>query len=378
MPGLPPARRITKSNLALQQGPRTLKAYQGFASDDPLMRSGLLGPVRLEFRDTNTIRVLPQADGYRGIWYYNQPSKDEYRYKYSGGMATYPQQHEPIAVYCPEVNKTFFVYGGTTAREAADRQEVLHIVSWFDHATGTVPRPRILLNKHTSDAHDNPTLAVDADGYLWVFSPSHGTARPSYIHRSTKPYSIDEFERVFTGNFSYPQAWYLKDKGFVFLHTRYGGAGLDVKAQRCLGWVTSRDGREWSSPHALAAIAQGDYQISWPHGGRLATALDFHPSPLGLNARANIYYLETADFGATWSTAADTPVALPLTNAQNAALIYDSVRESRLVYLKDLNFDAKGRPVILFLTSQGLCLRPAKWTAPMEYHSLDRHRVGSA
>ncbi len=41
-------KRITKTNLALQRGPRTLKAYQGFASEDPLMRSGLLGPVRLE------------------------------------------------------------------------------------------------------------------------------------------------------------------------------------------------------------------------------------------------------------------------------------------------------------------------------------------
>src|SRR5438445_2511040 len=35
----------------------------------------------------------PVADGYRGIWYYNQPSNDEYKYKYSGGFATYPQQH---------------------------------------------------------------------------------------------------------------------------------------------------------------------------------------------------------------------------------------------------------------------------------------------
>jgi hypothetical protein len=47
--GLPPAKRITRSNLALESGPRTLKAYQGYASTDPLMSSGLLGPVRLEF-----------------------------------------------------------------------------------------------------------------------------------------------------------------------------------------------------------------------------------------------------------------------------------------------------------------------------------------
>jgi hypothetical protein len=47
--GLPPEKRTTKTNVALQQGKRTLKAYQAFASEDPLMPSGLLGPVRLEF-----------------------------------------------------------------------------------------------------------------------------------------------------------------------------------------------------------------------------------------------------------------------------------------------------------------------------------------
>src|SRR3954454_13884971 len=42
--------------------------------------------------------ILPKDDGYRGIWYWNQRSNDEYVYKYSGGFATYPQQHVPIAL----------------------------------------------------------------------------------------------------------------------------------------------------------------------------------------------------------------------------------------------------------------------------------------
>ena len=63
-----------------------------------------------------TAGKLQSDDGYRGIWYYNQPTKDEYKYKYSGGMATYPQQHIPFAIYSPQANKTFFCYGGTTAR----------------------------------------------------------------------------------------------------------------------------------------------------------------------------------------------------------------------------------------------------------------------
>src|SRR5438094_465600 len=89
---------------------------------------------------------LPKADGYRGIWYSNTATKDEYKFKYSGGFATYPQQHIPIAIYAKEVNKTFFVFGGTTDAEN-HKPQLLHMVSYFDHATGTVPRPTILLNK---------------------------------------------------------------------------------------------------------------------------------------------------------------------------------------------------------------------------------------
>ena len=37
----------------------------------------------------------PRDTGYRGVWYANQPSGDEYRYKYSGGFATYPHQTLP-------------------------------------------------------------------------------------------------------------------------------------------------------------------------------------------------------------------------------------------------------------------------------------------
>ncbi len=315
---------------------------------------------------------LLKEDGYRGIWYFNQPSQDEYRYKYSGGFATYPQQHIPIAFYSPQVNKTFFVYGGTTARSADQQQELVHMVSYYDHETGQVPRPRLLLNKKTADAHDNPTLMLDDAGHLWIFSASHGTARPSYIHRSTEPYSIDKFELVLETNFSYTQPWYIPEKGFLFLHTKYGaGKPFGSSAARCLFWMISPDGRNWSEAQMLAGIEKGDYQVSWRHGSRLATAFDYHPEPVGLNARANIYYLETRDQGQTWQTVDGQPVETPLTQAANPALVYDSRSEDLLVYLKDLNFDAQGHPVILFLTSKGFESGPkndprqwktARWT----------------
>ncbi|MBI5393746.1 MAG: BNR-4 repeat-containing protein [Verrucomicrobia bacterium] len=284
----------------------------------------------------------PKDDGYRGIWYYNQPSKDEYRYKYSGGFATYPQQMLPYAYYAKEANKTFFCYGG----RPKDTNVLLHMVSYYDHATGQVPRPTILLNKKTDDAHDNPTIMLDDAGHVWIFSAAHGTSRPSWIHRSKKPYSVDEFEQIMETNFSYTHPWWMPGKGFLFLHTRY-------KAGRGLFWMTSPDGRTWGEPQSLAHIEMGDYQVTWRCGTRLASVFDYHPNPVGLNERSNIYYVETSDHGQTWRTVAGEPLTLPLTDAKNPALVLDSRAEKQLVYIKDLNFDADGRPVILYLNTTG-------------------------
>jgi len=304
---------------------------------------------------------LPVDDGYRGIWYYNQPSKDPYKYKYSGGFATYPQQHSPIAIYSKQANKTFFVYGGTVK----GKRELLHMVSYYDHATGQVPRPRILMNKQTDDAHDNPVMAIDDQGYIWVFSPAHGTSRPAYISRSRKPYSIDEFEQVDKTNFSYPQPHFLPGQGFLFLHTRYRDGG------RSLFWMMSRDGRSWTEPQLLSRFDLGHYQISLSQGKRVATAFNYHPKPIGLNARTNLYYAETSDMGKTWLSVDGTPLRAPLSDRNNPALVDDFQARGELVYLKDLQFDSAGRPVILYLTSRGYesgpkndprRLETARWT----------------
>jgi len=291
---------------------------------------------------------LPVADGYRGIWYANQASGDEYRFKYSGGLATYPQQHHPIAIYRKEANKTFFVYGG----RYKTRNQLLHMVSYYDHSTGRVARPRVLLDKKTNDAHDNPVLSVDAEGHLYVFSNAHGTGRPSYIHRSVKPYDITAFKCVWTGNFSYGQPWHLPNHGFVFLHTRYKGG-------RVLHVMQSADGAEWTEPAVLAKIAKGHYQVSWPHGNTVGTAFNYHPNPHGLNWRTNIYYMQSSDGGKTWRNANGESVALPLTAPDNAALALEYESKRRLCYLKDIQFTPDGRPVVLFLTSNGYQSGPA-------------------
>ena len=304
--------------------------------------------------------LVRKADGYRGIWYSNQPQADEYVYKYSGGLGTYCAKHRPFAIYAKEVDKTFFCYGGSRAKS----NSLLHMVSYYDHATGLVPRPTILLDKQTDDAHDNPVISLDEKGHIWVFSSSHGTGRPSYISVSKEPYCIDSFELVLVGNFSYPQPYYLPGEGFLFLHTKYGQG-------RRLYQTTSRDGRTWTEPELLVGIEMGHYQISWRAENKVATAFNFHPEPKGLNWRTNLYYMETADLGRSWHNAQGERVELPLTTADNIALVHDYRAEGINVYLKDIAFDSGGRPVILYLTSGGWesgpkndprTWRTARWT----------------
>ena len=298
--------------------------------------------------------------GYRGIWYSNQRQKNEYVYKYSGGLGTYCAKHAPFAVYAKEADKTFFCYGGV----ADGGNSLLHMVSYFDHKTATVPRPIILLDKRTTDAHDNPVISLDDKGHIWIFSSSHGTSRPSFISVSTKPYDISEFERVLTTNFSYTQPWHIKGKGFVFVHTIY-------RSGRCNYVATSPDGRTWTKPTLLAKIEMGHYQVSRSHGARVGTAFNFHPSPKGLNWRTNLYYMETDDFAQTWHNAQGEKLDLPLTTKDNPALVHNYQADGLNVYLKQLAFDDDGRPVILFVTSKGWeagpenaprHFRTARWT----------------
>ena len=311
-----------------------------------------------------------KADGFRGIWYYNQPSGDEYVYKYSGGMGTYCAGHIPMAVYSREAGKTFFTYGGTDARNGT----LLQCVSYFDHATGKLARPTIVFDKHTTDAHDNAVISIDGKGFIYIFSASHGQSRPSAIARSERPYDISKFKVVWTGNFSYPQPFYFPGKGFLFLHAWYVAGRAN-----CL-MTGNEDGSVWSDRTRLAYFNSGHYQRAWQFGAeKVGVAFDQHPKDKGLNWRTDIFYMESDDFGKTWKNAAGEPLALPLSRRDNAALALSYAEKSRNVYIKGVKFDRAGRPVVLYIVSKGYRSGPidgprewklAKWTGA-EWREID-------
>ncbi|WPP51024.1 hypothetical protein [Catalinimonas niigatensis] len=162
--------------------------------------------------ENEVIKANPKADGYKGIWFtLNQFT--EYGDKYSGGLGTYTAKHIPLSLYAPEVNKTFFVYGGTTGEK---ERYLLCMIGSYDHTTGMISKPTVVYDKQgVDDPHDNPSLSLDEEGYLWVFVSGRGTSRPGFKFKSKEPYNIDAFERISEEEMTYPQPWHIPGKGFL-------------------------------------------------------------------------------------------------------------------------------------------------------------------
>ena len=297
-------------------------------------------------------RSLPHVnqtvDGYRGIWFTLGQMKT-YGDKYSGGLGTYTVKHIPLAVYAPEVNKTFFVYGGTPR----DGELYLQcMVGCYDHNTGMLQKPRVVYDKGQDgvlDPHDNPTIQIDKDGYVWVFVSGRANKRNGVRFRSNEPYDITSFKYVNEDLMAYPQVIYDDEKGFFLFFTRYDG-------RRQLFYQTSKDGRKWTPYKQIASIKEegdknsGHYQVSNKYGNKLCTAFNRHPNG-NVDGRTNIYFIQSEDWGKTWTTIDGKPVTLPVTKLYNEAMVRDYQSMGRNCYIKDLNFDSEGNPVILYLTS---------------------------
>ena len=309
-------------------------------------------PENLTFDSSQ--EVTGKINGYRGIWF-DLGQRSDYGSKYSGGLGTYTAKHCPTAIYSKQTHKTFFVYGGTTQQE---ERRLLAMVGFFDHSTGMVCQPSVVHDKQkVNDPHDNPSLSIDSEGYLWVFISGRARHRPGFKYRSTEPYKIDAFEQISEEEFTYPQPWWIPGQGVLHLFTKYTQG-------RELYWNRSQYGLGWTREQKLAGMG-GHYQISRCIGSGVITAFNYHPKG-NVDKRTNLYFLETSNQGESWQTVDQRKVTPPLTQTDHMALVKDYEADSRLVYLKDITVDGKGNPVILYITSDhhepGPHLRNREWT----------------
>lgn len=301
----------------------------------------------------NLISQNRVEEGFKGIWF-TLGQFSEYGDKYSGGLGTYTANHVPVAIYAPEADKTFFVYGGTTA---PGEKHLLIMISYFDHRRGMVKQPVVVYDKQgVDDPHDNAALSIDNEGYIWVFVSGRSRARPGLLFKSSKPFDIESFTLIKEGEMTYPQPWYVDGKGFIYLFTKYTRG-------RELYWATSADGLTWTEDKKLAGMG-GHYQVSNMTGNKLVSVFNYHPGG-NVDKRTNLYAVQTTDMGATWTTPDGKPLELPLSEVQNKALVRDFEAEGKLVYINDLNFDREGNPLILAVISRDF--RPGPAGDPREW-----------
>lgn len=304
-------------------------------------------------------------DGYRGIWF-TLGQFSSYGDKYSGGLGTYTAHHSPLAIYAPEVGKTFFVYGGTTG--PGDKY-LLCMIGSYDHKKRTVSKPVVVHDKGgVDDPHDNPSLMIDDQGYIWVYVSGRNTRRMGYKYRSLKPYDISGFEQVTEEVMTYPQPIFVKGKGYFHFFTKYTGV-------RELYFETSKDGRTWTDDRKLAGIKApkygkaGHYQVSNHRGDFIFTFFNWHPDG-NVDKRTNVYYLETRDFGETFHTADGTTLSIPLEDIGSPARVLDYEAKIKNVYLCDAEVDTDGNPVCLYVISDGH--EPGPDNGPREWMILFR------
>lgn len=289
-----------------------------------------------------------KIDGYRAIWFelgQKYPDGD----KYSGALGTYTAKHVPLAIYSEKADKTFFVYGGT---KSEDERYLLCMIGEFDHKTGLVSKPTVVFDKQgVNDPHDNPSIMIDDNDYIWVFVSGRGQTRPGFKFRSKNPLDISEFEQITEEEMTYPQPRNT-DFGYFHFFTKYTGV-------RQLYFETSQDGLNWTEDKLLAAIPvhqgekSGHYQTSNIYNGRiLGTFFNRHPDG-NVDRRTDLYYIQTTDLGKTWTNAEGQILEIPLTKQASPARVIDYASQSKNVYLKDMEFDGKGNPACLYIRSFG-------------------------
>jgi len=311
------------------------------------------------------------SEPFTGVWYCCGTANvlPGHAHVYSGPMATYCMWHRPIAVYRPEVDKTFFVYGNADNAPA---------ISFYDHARGSFARPVVLGSNPDGDAHRNPTLLVDAEGFLHVFFGAHSD--PTQVVRSTGPYSIADWERRATiddPRTSYPQPWELRP-GEIFVSYRHTPPGWCFRR-------TTDGAASWGPRQTLIEFAErAIYAVSvaatgpWPRAvhiawSRLSGGTDEEVRTKHVWARRyNVYYAWSDDGGQTWRRRDGSAYELPI-REETAEKVYDCGQHG--VWLKDIQLDPHGRPGILFLDADVATYRSAWKVARPEADGWGVHDV---
>ena len=262
---------------------------------------------------------------------------------YGGAHATYCAWTRPMAVYSPSQNRTFFVFGNA---------ENSPTICCYDHTSHTLADAVVVGTNPDKDAHKNPHILIDDDGYIYVFYRAH--CSPTHLAKSARPFDISQWTPmgVVAGNSSYPQPWQLKKDEITVL---YRTGGTHNATESC---VRSHDGgKTWSEPETIASSPpkNGFYAVSIAETGEYPRRVHMAWSVTRDDwwQRYHVYYAYSDDGGYTWKKSDGSTCELPITEPKSER-IFESDVPDRGVWLKDIQLDSKGNPYVLFVDGNTL------------------------
>ncbi len=257
---------------------------------------------------------------------------------YGGAHATYCAWTRPMAVYAPDVDKTFFAFGDRFNSPA---------VSFYDHRTCTLG-PATVIDANTDiDAHRNPHILIDEHGYVYLFYGSHCT--PTLVKKSLRPWDCSEFQDMatITNDSSYPQPWQLRPGEITVL---YRARQTHDAAQSSI--KSSDGGQSWQQAVDIVTPRpeNGVYAVSIAENGPYPRKVHMAWSLTRGDwwQRYHIFYAYSDDGAVTWRNSDGTPCELPITES-TSEMIFESDIPDRGVWLKDIQLDPQGNPCILFI-----------------------------
>ena len=271
-----------------------------------------------------------------GAWYACCKG-DSYQLYYHTPAATFSRKNRPNAIhYTRKYDRTYFTFA-----DAGKSPEIVY----FDRDTGCFTEPvKVGETPLPHDAHGNPSLLIDHEGYLYVFYGSHGT--PTLMKRSIHPEDITSWgPEVSIGTCTtYPQAYQVNSTTLLLFYRQ--GMGQ-------FGFRRSKDkGATWSNFAKLVDFGEGVriYLISIQgNDGSLHVA--WTPWYTHVPIRLNVYYAYSDDEGVTWRAKDDEDLAIPI-SLTNADLVFNT--GSYDTRMDDIQLDEENNPCILTLNGPKL------------------------
>lgn len=134
---------------------------------------------------------------------------------FDGDFTTQPNTASaiwPCAAYDATSDQTFYVW-------LAEGSPQLVRIAAFDHATGKWG-DAVTIARQTSfadDTHGNPTIAIDHQGYIYVFWGSHVTSQLWAISAAPGDISAWSVKTALSGNYTYPKPVRFGTDLYLFL-----------------------------------------------------------------------------------------------------------------------------------------------------------------